>query len=45
MYDLRKMIQASSISRCPPELSRHEAAQQPRNKAGPRKTEEKSAWN
>lgn len=32
MYDLRKMIQSSSISRLPEELRKHEAAQQPRVK-------------
>ncbi|KAJ2161788.1 mRNA splicing protein prp28 [Coemansia sp. RSA 552] len=29
LYDLRKMIAASPISRCPPELASHEAAQAP----------------
>ncbi|KAJ2777423.1 mRNA splicing protein prp28 [Coemansia javaensis] len=29
LYDLRKMIAASPVSRCPPELARHEAAQAP----------------
>jgi len=32
LYDLRKMIQGSSISKLPEELRKHEAAQQPRNK-------------
>jgi len=34
LYDLRKMIQGSSISKLPDELRKHEAAQQPR-KSGP----------
>ncbi|KAJ2558797.1 mRNA splicing protein prp28 [Coemansia sp. RSA 1933] len=29
LYDLRKMIAASPVSRCPPELANHEAAQAP----------------
>ncbi|KAJ2309389.1 mRNA splicing protein prp28 [Coemansia sp. RSA 2705] len=29
LYDLRKMIAASPVSRCPPELAAHEAAQAP----------------
>ncbi|KAJ2008621.1 mRNA splicing protein prp28 [Coemansia thaxteri] len=29
LYDLRKMIAASPLSRCPPELATHEAAQAP----------------
>ncbi|KAJ2713129.1 mRNA splicing protein prp28, partial [Coemansia spiralis] len=29
LYDLRKMIAASPVSRCPPELAHHEAAQAP----------------
>ncbi|KAJ2631321.1 mRNA splicing protein prp28 [Coemansia sp. RSA 1290] len=29
LYDLRKMIAASPVSRCPPELASHEAAQAP----------------
>ena len=45
MYDLRKMIQSSSISRLPEELRKHEAAQQPRNK-GPsgKKVEDSGAF-
>lgn len=40
MFDLRKMIQSSSISRLPDELRRHEAAQQPRSR-GPRHQQKK----
>ncbi|OMH79022.1 Pre-mRNA-splicing ATP-dependent RNA helicase PRP28 [Zancudomyces culisetae] len=29
LYDLRKMMEKSSLSKCPPELARHEAAQAP----------------
>ncbi|KAJ1771426.1 mRNA splicing protein prp28 [Coemansia sp. RSA 1843] len=29
LYDLRKMISASPVSRCPPELANHDAAQAP----------------
>lgn len=43
MFDLRKMIQGSSISRVPEELRKHEAAQQPRNK-GVRKVEDSSGF-
>ncbi|GAM88796.1 hypothetical protein ANO11243_068300 [Dothideomycetidae sp. 11243] len=34
LYDLRKMIQSSSVSKLPEELRKHEAAQQPRQKGG-----------
>ncbi|KAJ1569271.1 mRNA splicing protein prp28, partial [Cladochytrium tenue] len=40
-YDLRQMLQKSSLSRIPPELTNHEAAQRKPDKvAKPRKTDD-----
>ncbi|PNS18984.1 hypothetical protein CAC42_6079 [Sphaceloma murrayae] len=43
LFELKKMIQSSAISRVPEELRKHEAAQQPRQK-GARKVEDSSGF-
>ncbi|KAF2156823.1 pre-mRNA-splicing ATP-dependent RNA helicase PRP28 [Myriangium duriaei CBS 260.36] len=43
LFDLKKMIQNSSVSRLPDELRKHEAAQQPRSK-GNKKVEDSGAF-
>lgn len=44
LYDLRKMIQSSSISKLPEDLKKHEAAQQPRSKNMTKKVDDSGAF-
>ncbi|KAF2098654.1 pre-mRNA-splicing ATP-dependent RNA helicase prp28 [Rhizodiscina lignyota] len=44
MYDLKQMLQKSSISRVPEELRKHEAAQQKSTRGGGKKMEESGAF-
>ncbi|KAJ9645218.1 mRNA splicing protein prp28 [Coniosporium tulheliwenetii] len=44
MYDLKQMLQKSSISRVPEELRKHEAAQQKRTRGQPKPMEDSGAF-